>query len=102
MSLNPIVIFRQIKGLFKIKSEVTSMSFSELKTSEGRQHIALQLITIGVAILGFLPAVLAAKISVALFGIYATSRTIIKALKPIAEMTKTTNAPIVEPINRTL
>ena len=73
----------KIKGLLKVKKEISTMSFSEIKTSEGRLHIIGQIAVIYGALHGFIPAPLAAKISLIGFGIYTAARAIVKAAQAI-------------------
>jgi hypothetical protein len=78
---------KQIRALLKIKSEVGKMSFSELKTSEGRWAIIGGIVSIYGAVQGFIPAPLAAKISAGLMAFYIGSRAIVKAVGTIAKLT---------------
>ena len=64
------------------------MHFSELKTSEGRMTLLLNIIGIYSAIQGFIPAPLMAKVAVASVGIYAIARSALKIAEVIAGMTK--------------
>lgn len=80
---------KQIRAAIKIKSEVKSMSFSEIKTSEGRLHIIGQIAVIYGALHGFIPAPLAAKISLIGFGLYTAGRAFVKGLEALAPLTKT-------------
>ena len=83
MSLNPITIYKEIAAYLKVKKEISTMSFSELKTSEGRLHLIGQIALIYSSIAGFIPAPIAAKISLIGFGIYTAARAIVKATQAI-------------------
>lgn len=87
MSLNPIVWYKQISALLKIKKEVSSMSLSELKTSEGRMTLVLNIISIWAAVQGFLPATLVVKVAAASIAVYAIARSLVKAGEAIAKIT---------------
>lgn len=87
MSLNPVVIYKQIKALLKVKQEVSKMSVSELKTSEGRMTLLLNIVGIYSAVQGFIPAPLMAKITVASVAAYSIARAITKAAEAIAKVT---------------
>lgn len=89
MSLNPITWFKQIKALFKIKKEINKMKLSELKTSEGRMTLILNIIAIYSVAHGFLPAPLVAKIAAASIAAYGIARAIVKAGEAIAKITPT-------------
>ena len=80
----------QIKALLKIKSEVKSMSFSEIRTSEGRLHLIGQIMVIYGAIHGFIPVPIATTIALWAFGIYTASRAIVKAAEALSGLTKST------------
>lgn len=87
MSINPLVWYKQIKALLAVKGAIKKMKLSELKTSEGRMALLLNIITIYSAVQGFLPAALVAKIAVASLAVYTVGRAIVKAGEAIAKIT---------------
>ena len=80
-------IFQKIKALWKLKSEVGKMKMSEIKTSEGRLALLLNVIAIYSAVQGFLPPDLVAKISVVSLAIYTAGRALVKAAEAIVKLT---------------
>lgn len=86
---DPIKLFKEIKILFMVRKEVSRMSLSELKTSEGRAHVLGQIILIYSAIHGFIPTELATKISLIAFTVYTAVRGLVKVFAPIATLTPT-------------
>jgi len=95
MTLNPIKWYKSIKALFKIKSEVSKMSLNEIKTSEGRLTLLLNIIAVYGAVQGFLPAALVAKIAVISVAAYAIARALVKAAGEIAKVTKSTKDDVI-------
>lgn len=79
----------QFRAALKIRKEASKMNFSEIKTSEGRLHIIGQIAVIYGALHGFIPAPLAAKISLIGFGLYTAGRAFVKGLEALAPITKT-------------
>ena len=82
----------EIKALLKIKSEVSKMSFSELKTSEGRIALIGSIVSIYSAVHSFIPPTWAAVISAALGTAYIVARGIVKFGEAIAPV-----APVIAP-----
>lgn len=64
------------------------MKMSEIKTSEGRLALLLNVIAIYSAVQGFLPPDLVAKISVVSLAIYTAGRALVKAAEAIVKLTK--------------
>ena len=85
--VNPISLFKKIKALLAVKGEVDKMKLSELKTSEGRLALLLNVISIYSAVQGFLPAPLVAKIGVVSLAIYTAGRSIVKAAGVLSKLT---------------
>jgi len=81
-------IIQKVKSLWKIKTEVGKMKMSEIKTSEGRLALLLNVIAIYSAVQGFLPPDLVAKISVVSLAIYTAGRALVKAAEAIVKLTK--------------
>jgi hypothetical protein len=82
--------YKNLSALLKLRSEVSKMSISELKTSEGRMHLLLQVLGIYSAIHGFIPAPLAAKLMVASAAAYAVARSLVKAAEALVKLTTNT------------
>jgi len=80
-------IFQEMKAALKIRKEIKSMKLSELKTSEGRMTLLLNVVAIYSAAQGFLPPALIAKISVASVAAYGIARALVKAGEAIAKIT---------------
>lgn len=85
--MNPLDWYRKIKALVKINKEIRKMNISELKTSEGRMTLVLNLVSIYGALHGFIPAPLAAKIAVISIAAYAIARSLVKAAEAIVKLT---------------
>lgn len=81
--------YNMVKGIFKLKGVVGKMSINEIKTSEGRMTLILNVIAIYGAVQGFLPAALVAKIAVISVAAYAIARSVVKAAEAIAKITST-------------
>ena len=79
--------FQQVRQLIKIKGLVNKMNASELKTSEGRMTLILNIIAIYGSVQGILPAALTAKIAVFSVAAYAIARSLTKAAEAIARLT---------------
>lgn len=80
-------IFGKVKALFKIKGLVKEMKLSEIKTSEGRMALILNLVAIYSAGQGFIPPTLAAKIAVVSLTVYTVARAAVKLAEVIAKLT---------------
>ena len=89
MSLNPLKWYAQIKALFAVKGAIQNMKFSELSTSTGRLVLLNSIVTIVLACMGILPAVLVAKITSGLIAAYALYRTAAPLLEYVAKLTPT-------------
>lgn len=63
------------------------MKISELKTSEGRMTLLLNVIAIYSAVQGFLPPELVVKIAAFSVAAYAVARALVKAGEAIAKLT---------------
>lgn len=82
-------IFAKIKALWALNKEINKMSISELKTSEGRLQLIMQILNIYAAVQGFIPPALAAKISAIALAAYTIGRALVKAAEAIAKLTPT-------------
>lgn len=80
-------IIEKIKALWNLNKEVKKMSMSELKTSEGRMTLILNVIAVYGAVQGFLPAALTAKIAVISIAAYGIARSLVKAAEAIVKIT---------------
>ena len=80
-------VFAKLKALWAINKEIRKMNLSEIKTSEGRLAILLNIISLYAAVKGFLPADLAAKIAAGSIVVYTVARAIVKAAEAIAKLT---------------
>lgn len=87
MTINPLTWYKNIKAILAIKGKVEKMKLSELKTSEGRMALLLNIVAIYSAVQGFLPAPLVAKIAVSSLAVYTVGRAIVKAGEAIAKIT---------------
>lgn len=87
--MNPITLWRQIRALLAVKKEINKMSINELKTSEGRLTLLLNVVAIYGSLKGFIPAPLAAKVAVISVAVYAIARSLVKAAEAIAKATPT-------------
>jgi hypothetical protein len=83
-------IFSEIKTVWNIKTEVSKMSISELKTSEGRLTLLTNIVAIYASVQGFIPAALSAKIAIFSVTAYTIARAIVKAAQEIAKLTVNT------------
>ena len=63
---------------------------NELKTSSGRLQLLAQIVNIYAAVQGYIPATLAAKISVTALSAYTIGRAVVNAAEAIAKVTATT------------
>lgn len=82
-------IFAKIKALWALNKEINKMSISELKTSEGRLQLIMQILNIYAAVQGFIPPALAAKIAAIALAAYTIGRALVKAAEAIAKLTPT-------------
>lgn len=82
--INPITA---VKALWTVNKEMKKMNASELKTSEGRLTLLLNIITIVSAVWGLLPPVLVAKIAAFSVAAYGIARALVKAATVIAKIT---------------
>lgn len=89
MTLNPIKWYTGIRELFAIKGAISNMKLSELSTSSGRMVWVMSLAGVVSVGLGFLPAVLVAKIITILATAYIVYRTAAPVLESLAKMTPT-------------
>lgn len=89
MTLNPIKWYTGIRELFAIKGAISNMKLSELSTSSGRMVWVMSLAGVISVGLGFLPAVLVAKITAVLATAYIVYRTVAPVLESLAKMTPT-------------
>ena len=80
-------IIGQIKALLKLRKEVNKMKLTEIKTSEGRMTLLLNIVGVYSAVQGFIPPALAAKIAVGSVAAYSIARAIVKLGEAIAKMT---------------
>ena len=82
-------MWKKIKALWAIRKEIKTMKVSEIKTSEGRMTLLLNVIGIYSAIQGFLPPDLVAKVAAFSVAAYAVARALVKAGEAIAKVTAT-------------
>lgn len=87
MTINPLTWYKNIKAILAVKGKVEKMKLSELKTSEGRMALLLNVIAIYSAVQGFLPPSLVAKIAVVSLAIYTAGRAIVKAAEVLSKLT---------------
>ena len=80
-------MWKKIKALWTIRKEIKTMKVSELKTSEGRMTLLLNVIGIYSAVQGFLPPDLVAKVAAFSVAAYAVARALVKAGEAIAKLT---------------
>ncbi len=80
-------VFAKLKALWAINKEIKKMNLSELKTSEGRLTLIMNIVAIYGSVQGFLPAALTAKIAVFSVAAYAIARSLTKAAEAIAKLT---------------
>lgn len=80
-------IFAKVKALWALNKEIKKMSISELKTSEGRLQLIMQILNIYAAVHGFIPPALAAKIAAIALAAYTIGRALVKAAEAIAKLT---------------
>jgi hypothetical protein len=94
-------LWNEIKALLAVKKEITTMNMSELKTSEGRLTLILNILNIYAAIHGIIPADLAAKIGVISVSVYGVLRSVVKAAENLVGLVPAA-APIVAEVSKDL
>lgn len=96
-------IIQKAKALWQINQEVKKMKMSEIKTSEGRMALLLNVVAIYSAAQGFLPPALVAKIAVISLAVYTGGRALVKAAEVFAKLTPSPkDDKIVEEVGKVL
>jgi len=81
-------IVGKLKMLWTLNKEVSKMKVSEIKTSEGRLALLLNIITVYSAVQGILPPTLVAKIAMVSVSVYTIGRAAVKFAEVLVKLTK--------------